>query len=340
MQIHVRQWRALLWVATAGLGLVAGFNLWQIVKRENAGGYAARDPSHFSELISAAAGSIDQKEVRIAGWSDYKRLVTVPFNGFVPEKPVVIEEGPKGPVEIPEKPLTDVIKVTAITRAAGDAGRVVVKYKDDTVKPQRDELILAIGGVLTFPYDGEPYHGRLKSIHDDSATFDWFGKEFEVHPMRRDEGPKGAQKGPDAAKSDFDASLSAEEAALLAANKKTEKTIALPNDSGYVIGTKDYDDLSSNAENYLREARLVEQKTADGKKELVVGNIRTNSYLSKTYGLQTGDSLVSINGTPVSNKPQAYAYVRENDSLSKYVVVVRRKGKEVSKTILVNRDKN
>ena len=343
MQMHVRQWRGVLWVATAGVVAWAGWNLWTIVQRDRSGAYEPRDSSAFSKLIGEAAGSIDQNEVRVADWKrDYEKfLVFTPINGFVP-KPVEPPKPPLDPGEqkLPKKPLTDVIKVMALTSAPNDLGRVVVKYKDDTVKPLRDELIIGIGGQLTYPYDGEPYNGRLKSIRADAAVFDWCGDEVEIGPLRKEDGPK-APAGPEAvAKVAVDAALSEADAEALAAHKNAERTISLPNDAGYVIGTKDQADLSANAENYLREARLTEQKNADGKRELVVGNIRPTSYLGKTYGVQTGDALISINGEPVSTKAQAYTYVREHQDLSKYVVVLRRKGREVTKTILVNREKS
>ncbi len=341
MQMHVRQWRGVLWVATAGVVAWAGWNLWTIVQRDRSGAYEPRDSSVFSKLIGEAAGSIDQGEVKVASWSDYGKLVSCPINGYVPKAP----EPPKpteapGEQKLPKKPLTDVIKVMALTSAPDDLGRVVVKYKDDTVKPLRDELVIGVGGQLTYPYDGEPYNGRLKTIRADAAVFDWCGDEVEIGPLRKEDGPKEPIGPESTAKVVVDAKLSESEAEALATHKNSERTVTLPNDGGYVIGTKDQSDLAANAENYLREARLTEQKNADGKRELVVGNIRTNSYLGKTYGVQTGDTLISINGEPVSTKAQAYTYVRENQELSKYVVVLRRKGREVTKTILVNREKS
>ncbi len=340
MQMQVRQWRGLFWVATVGLTCLAGFKLWKIVERDRSGQYEPRDTTVFAKLINDSIGSINQGEVKVASWSDYTKLVSCPFNGFVPEKKVEAVKGPEAPVALPEKPLSDVIKVMALASAPDGRGRVVVKYKDDTVKPVRDELVIGIGGQLTYPYDGEPYNGRLKAIRADAAVFEWCGKDVDIHPMRKEEGPKTAAGPEGAAKVSVDVTLSETEKELLAAHKSSEKTVALPNDGGYVIGTKDQADLANNAEAYLKDAKLTEQKNADGKRELVVGNIRPTSYLGKTYGVQTGDTLISINGEPVATKAQGYAYVREHQDLSKYVVVVRRKGKEISKTILVNREKN
>ncbi len=340
MQIHVRQWRGLLWVATLGLVGLAGWQGYGMWQRHSRGAYIAKDTAHYTGLISEALGTIDQKSVRNAEFlRDYQKLVTVPINGYVPPPPpppVVVDDRP---VAVAEKPLADILKVNAITEAPGGTGRVVVKYKDETVKPLRDELILAVGGALTYPYDGEPYHGKLKAIQGDSAVFEWFGKDVELHPTRREEGVKSPTV-PGAGGTAVETGLTASEIELLAAHKSAEKTVALPDEAGFVIGSEDYSTLSNKADEYLREARLSDAKDADGKKYYTVGMLRNTSYLAKTYGIQTGDQLISINGTPVNGKAQAYTYVRENSSLSKYVVVIRRKGKDITRTILVNRDKS
>jgi hypothetical protein len=337
MQIHVRQWRGLLWVGTLALAAWAGLICWKIFDRQRSGGYEPRDANVFTQEISNALGTIDQKAVKLAQWDDYKRLVSSPLNGHVKEIVKPVDPTPVGPTKLPEKPLTDVLKISAITSAPSEAGRVVVKYKDDSVKPTRDELILGIGSTLTSPYDDDPYHGRLKAIHAGVAVFDWCGKEVELRPQRVEEGRK--HSGPSAGGATaavVDTALSDSEKEFL--KQKVERTITLPNDAGYLIGSKDHADLSSNARSYLNDLKLKEVANADGKKELTVGNMRANSSMAKTYGVQAGDTLISINGTPASTEKDAYSYIRENGSLSKYVVVLRRKGKEITKTILVNRE--
>jgi hypothetical protein len=339
MQIHVRQWRGVLWVASLSLVSLAGWQGARMWRSHSSGAYLPKDSSHYTGLISEAVGTIDQQSVKNAEWPDYLKLVSVPINGFVPPPPAKPVEVNTTPAPIQEKPLADVLKVNAITEAPGGSGRVVVKYKDETVKPLRDELVLAVGSLLTYPYDGEPYHGKLKSIQGDSAVFEWFGKDVELHPTRREEGVK-APAAVGAGTAAVETGLTPAEIELLAAHKNAEKTVALPDDAGFVVGSDDYSTLSNKADEYLRDARMSDVKDADGKKYYTVGMLRNTTYLAKTYGIQTGDQLISINGTPVNGKAAAYAYVRENSNLSKYVVVIRRKGKDVTKTVLVNREKS
>jgi hypothetical protein len=340
LRVHVRQLRVLVWAGTVALSGAALWNAWQMIRKIRAKAYDPRSSTYFEQVIGSAAGSIPASEVKPAAWADYEQaLVRCPINGYEAKKPEPVLEEPK-PEVLPEKPLSDVISVTAITCAPDDNGRVAVKYKDETAKPvSRDEVVLKIGASLAYPYDGPPYNSRLKAIRSDSAIFEWCGREVETHPPRADDEDRKVAKGASAAtRKPFDSSLTSEERRKLEENKSQEKTIAYAPDS-YVVGTKDYDAVSANPEDYLKELRITEQRDANNRKEVAVGPLRPNSVFVRNYGVQTGDVLVSINGEPVTSKAQAIEYVKAHDDLSKYVVVIRRKGREITKTYLVNRDR-
>jgi hypothetical protein len=233
----------------------------------------------------------------------------------------------------PEKPIGDVLEVAAVTYAPENTGRVVIKYRDESLRPKPDETVLGIGAMLVPPYDEAPFHARLKSITPLAAVFDWCGKDIELRPNQKGEGKRAATAaGPANPLDDGDK-------AALDKHRDSKLTLNLGNDR-YLVGKDDRANYEKNGERLLNEVRIQEQPTADKKgKEVVLGNVRPTSQLSRTYGVQTGDVLISINGEPVSSKTQAIRYVRENSDLEKYVVVLRRKGKEVTKTILVPRDR-
>ena len=335
VRVHVRQWRALIWLGTLALGAFCVWNGWSIFKKHQAKKYVPRQNIYFEQLISAAVGSIDEGEVKLAAWSDYAAIARgCPINGYEPPKPEPKVE-PQEPEKLPEKPISDVLTVTAITSAPDDLGRVVVKYKDETVKPMsRDEVVLSVGAPLAYPYEGEPFHGRLKAIKTDSAIFDWCGKDVVLHPMRKEEA-KGVGTGPEAAKP-VEQGLTAAEREQLEKNKNQKKSLRV-GENTYLIGSDDYKDIAAKPDEYLREARISDVKGPNGQKEVVVGQIRPNGYLARTYDIQPGDAIISINGVPVTSRAQALNWARENVH-EKYVVVMRRKGREVTKTILVPRD--
>jgi tetratricopeptide (TPR) repeat protein len=123
----------------------------------------------------------------------------------------------------------------------------------------------------------------------------------------------------------------------LARHRGSERTVAYADD-GYVLGSADLEEIATNADLYFRDARLSERKDSSGRKELVVGAIRASSSLAKSYGLESGDVVVSINDVAVESKAQVYDWLRSSSKLAKYVFVLRRGSNEVTKTLLVPRD--
>jgi hypothetical protein len=334
MTIHVRHWRVLAWLATAGVSVGAGTVLWNIVKNFRGGKYVAASTSHFTDMIASTAGSIPNSDRTQAQWEDYKRLVQSPINGMEPVKETKAEPAPE--VKKPEKQkIDDAVKLKAITFAPDDKGRVVIEYKDDSVTSlaSKDEIVLPIHGKLAGKYAEDPFNASLTGIRPDTAVFAWCGEVVELHPVKREDIPKdkaapapGAKKG-----------------ALTPQDEKdlqtiTEKTLNLGNER-YLVGTTDQKNIAEQGDKFLGDMRIAERPGANKKPEVVLGNVRPNSYVARTYGVQAEDVLISINGTPISSKSQGYQYVRENPDLPRYDVVIRRSGKEITKTILVNRGK-
>jgi hypothetical protein len=335
MRIHVRQWRMLAWLATAGVAAGAGTMLWDIVKKFRSGEYVALSTSHFTDLITSTPGSIPRNETLVSQWDECKNLVHTPINGFEPAPPKAAEQGPTAPAEPKKQKIEDALKLKAITFAPEDKGRVVVEYKDDSVTSlaTKDELVLAINGKLAGKYASEPFNATLKGIKPDSAQFDWCGEVVTLHPTKREDVPK--DKGPDKPK-DTKGTLSAQDEKDL--KTVTDKTLDLGN-GRYLVGTTDKKNISDNGDKFLGEMKVADRPGANKKPEVVLANVRPNSYVARTYGLQQDDVLVSINGMPISSKTQGYQYVRENPDLPRYDVVIRRQGKEITKTILVPRNK-
>jgi hypothetical protein len=325
----------LAWLATAGVGVAAGGTLWKIVKNFRGGAYLATTTSHFAEVISGSLGTIPSSDIKIAGWNEYTKLVTCPINGFVPPEPTVAA-APSAPQPVSKQKIEDALKLKVVTFAPDEKGRVIVEYKDDSVTSAatKDEIVLAVNSRLAGKYADEPFNATLKEIKPNTAIFDWCGETVELHPVRREEVRNdkpavaaGEQKG-----------LSDQDKADLEKHKDSAATINLGNER-YLVGTTDQDAIGKNGDKFLGELRVAERPGANKKPEVVLSNVRPNSHIARTYGVQAEDVLVSINGTAVSSKSQGYQYVRDNPDLPRYDVVIRRAGKEITKTILVNRKK-
>lgn len=334
MRIHVRHWRMLAWLVTTGITACAGTMLWHIVKNYRSGKYVPYTASHFSDIIAQAQGTISINENRASAWDDYKRLRESPINGVEPVAAVApttkVEEKP-----VEKQKIEDAVKLKAVAYAPDDKGRAVIEYKDDSITSValKDEMILPINGKLAGKYAIEPFNATLKAIKPDAAIFSWCGEDVVLHPVRREEVSKdkpvatGGKKGTLSPQDEKD---------LLTVS---DKTLKLSGDERYLVGTTDQKNIAENGDKFLGEMRIADRPGANKKPEVVLANVRPNSYVARTYGLQQDDVLISINGVPISSKTQGYQYVRENPDLPVYTVVIRRSGKDITKTILVNRNK-
>ena len=333
MRIHVRHWRMLAWLVTTGITACAGTMLWNIVKNYRGGKYVPLSASHYSDIIAQAQGTISTNENRASAWDDYKRLRESPINGVEPVTAKATEEKHEPPPPEKQK-IEDAVKLKAVAFAPDDKGSAVIEYKDDSITSValKDELILPINGKLAGKYAIEPFNATLKAIKPDAAVFSWCGEDVVLHPVRREEvtkdkpaAPTGGKKGTLTPQDEKD---------LLTVS---DKTIKLAGDERYLVGTTDQKNIAENGDKFLGEMRIAERPGANKKPEVVLANVRPNSYVARTYGLQQDDVLVSINGVAVSSKSQGYQYVRENPDLPRYDVVIRRSGQEITKTILVKR---
>jgi len=338
MRLQTRHWRALTWVATLGVASGAGAMLWTIVKNFRSGHYRSRSSSDFNATIEAAIGTIKKDQIGVTPKTDYAHLWTSPINGYVKKEPVKTDAPPPEPPKPTKKPIGEALHVRAVLYAPDDGGRVVVEYREDSVSKdaKTDHLILKVSGKLAHPYDEEPYFGSLKAIKDNAAVFSWQGEEVVLHPTLREEMPHDPK--PDKKGDKKSNALSGQDEKDLDQHKDAKETIALGNER-YLVGSDDRDSMNKNGDKFLEDVTIKSRTGADKKPEVVLGGIRPKSTLATNYGVQNDDVVVSINGNPVVSKNQAIQWARENPNLPRYDVVIRRKGKEITKTFLVPQNK-
>jgi hypothetical protein len=337
MRLQTRHWRALTWVATLGVACGAGAMLWTIVKNFRSGHYRSRSSTDFNDIIEKAVGTIKKDQIGVTPKTDYAHLWTSPINGFVKHEDKKVEGPPPEPPKPTKKPIGDALHVKAVLYAPDDGGRVVIEYRDDSVTKdaKTDHLILKVSGKLAHPYDEEPYFGSLKAIKENSAVFSWQGEEVVLHPTTREEMPHDAKPAKDKG---GPKTLSGQDEKDLDQHKDAKETIALGNER-YLVGSDDRDSMNKNGDKFLEDVTIKSRPGADKKPEVVLGGIRPKSTLATNYGVQNDDVVVSINGNPVVSKNQAIQWARENPNLPRYDVVIRRKGKEITKTFLVPQNK-
>lgn len=103
----------------------------------------------------------------------------------------------------------------------------------------------------------------------------------------------------------------------------------------FVLGAEDLAHIGENWQEILsREVRTRRHRDPlTGKYDgLEISSIAPGSVASR-HGVQTGDILKSINGHPVSSKPEAISFVKNNDDVyDTWEVVVERLGRDVTMT--------
>jgi len=339
----IRYLRSLVWISTLGVGGTSGWTFYSIFKDFRAGKFRPmRGPAPFQEIIESQRGESNADELTIRPLEHYAKLWNCPLHGHLPEP---VPPGPNGGVPPPPEPtlvpIESAVKLHLFTVADEEkkTGIVAVSYRDDNQAAfSLDEYILAIGSPLMYPYDSAPFDGKLIAVSQkEGPVFLWGGEEVALDFDQKDKAAQPLSES-GASNESGDVSLTDQDRSSLDRYGGKETTVEVEKDM-YVIGLKDQQGLSDDYSSYLRDAGVAEELDGKGGKKIAFKNVRPNGLASKTYGIKSGDVLVSINGVPVSSKSQAIRWVKDHPDLPKYVVVVNRIGQQITKTILVPRNK-
>lgn len=129
------------------------------------------------------------------------------------------------------------------------------------------------------------------------------------------------------------AALTDEERDWLTQNDTSEQTLYLGIHTT-LIGTTDLRRYAKDIHALLGELRRKEPNESEVTDGLVLTGVRSRSYIAQLYRVQRGDEIVSVNGVAVTSITQGIRWAREHPS-EKYTIVLRRKGKEITRTLLV-----
>lgn len=335
-RMNVRRLRLMVWLLTVSVAVLAGRTFMSIYLDVKKGKY---EPTPYSDYVAIL--SEGQKESRplpkIPLLASYQTLWRSPINGYVPPEPVAVE--PTGPEEVKPalQPIAEVLVVKMILCGA-DLAMASVQYLDKSNPSVGiDENVLSPGAVLKPPYDEEPFLGKVVAIEVEGVTFDWGGEQVVLRPARLEDKPEKGLAAASQPRNSADNDLSTKEREVLDRHRDRAETMQLAElgANSYLVGQKDREFFASSSEDVFREIRIGQNNSPRGPEVTIQSASRR---YSNSYGVQNGDTIVSINGVPVTSKSQAINWVRQNSELEKYTVVMRRRGKEISKTIFVPRD--
>lgn len=334
---NIRQCRAVTWAGVLAVGGGAGWTFQNIYKDFRAGKFRPlRSAAPYTDIIEQQANNEQGAELRIKPLEHYQVLWNCPINGYLPPPPVEIAKIDQNPEPSRTlQPIKDVLQLKAFTLADAEkrTGIVAIKYKDPAKTAfSMEDFILAVGSPLAYPFDSGPYFGKLLAVTADGPVFQWGDQEL---PLAFDVAPEsGNPSSSDRSGTPLGASLTDSEVANLDKYGGGEFTVEVVKDM-YVIGSNDRESFSNDTNSIMREAGIDEERDSKGGKKVVFKGVRPHGRANKTYGVESGDVLVSINGVPVTSKSQGIAWVRDHPGLPKYDVVINRRGQNFTKTILV-----
>jgi len=331
MRWNIRRLRLGFWVLTLLAAGFSGSKLLAIVQDKKKGLFDPRPPAFFQGIIESGRSSTEaEAPARMREIGDFERTWKSPINGYKPEPVVQRPKVDPNEVRIPDlRPIEDVLTLKNLTYSPEQSWCIAVfKYKDEDPAVSQEELVVPVGGALKYPYSEEPFLARLVRVTPEGAVVSWGGEEKTVRPPLAEDAAGAGDTA--SADTDEDVGLTDREREVLGKHRGREETMTLSElgPESYLVGTGDA--AANTYEDWKSSIRARDQRTADGRSQVVVQSVPVR--VQRAYGVQSGDVLVSINGVAMSSKTQAINYVTQYPDEPKYVVVIRRLGKEITKT--------
>ncbi len=330
--MNVRKLKILLWLGVIAVFGAAGLKAMFMFESWRRGDFHPKPQSTYIAIIEGGFESSEEStptQDDKKPHSHYTRMWESPLNGHIPDppKPPEPDEVEPTPVERRLDPLEDILLVSNIMYSSRGDGLVAVQYQDDEPIVSVDEYLLGPGSKLKFPHDEEPGFGEVLRIDPDAVVFSWGGEEVTLRPAVGGSHLAEKKEEKDAASSN----LSDREQEALAKYRGSDDTVELKElgKDHFLIGRNVQSRFGNQQFDLGSMVRASNQKRGKGDSEVVIRTVRPE--VSRTYGVQGGDVLISINGTPVSSKSQAINYVRQNPDEPKYEVVIQRLGKPITK---------
>ena len=335
--VNVRRLRGGLWVATLGFVVMSGLRVVNLYETFKAGGFDPRGYDHFRSIVAEAENvPVGDDSPKTPPLQSLSSLWQKPLNGYEPPKVDPVETEPEEEVSAVE-PIEEKVELVMISEDSRGGGLVTVMYKDEIEVEYRTEKLLGVGDALKYPYDEEPYFAKVKSISPMAVVFEWGGEDAELRlPKRQDTPTEGGDPLPSGV------ALSDEEEDVLSKYAGKDEGTRIPELSSgsteaYMIGTDDRDRIVNNENYWVDMVRLGPVAGGkDGRSQLAFKTVRP--HVQRTYGVQTGDILISINGAPVTSKNQAIQWVRSHPDEPKYEVLMLRNGREVTRVFYPPKD--
>jgi hypothetical protein len=332
MRMNIRQTRKLVWLlnVTAVVGIT--FLFFVIYKEKKEGEFEPQNPKIFITTLEKGMEKEQQSGPAVININDYSAMWNANISGIrkQPEVPKLEDEV----IEIDEDPLSDIVEIMGILKSSVRAESMTrlryVKEDTSTEKPFKLEIWTREGESLKPPYDAHPYYAKIERIDEEQVVFSYRGEEVALSPETVS--PKGRTPAKGDIESEPTTGIPKEVLDLYP--EPPRETVEYKPDH-YYLSEKERTFWSDDWEQEIKKSPIVGiRNPKTGKTELTLTKVPENSMAAQR-GFQSNDVLISINGTPIHNKPSAINYFNEHPDEGSYVVQFRRAGRIMTKTFVV-----
>jgi hypothetical protein len=325
--------KLLSWAAALVTGLALGWTVFAHLQ-----GRDTRDSAPTRDELRAVLDNVPEPEPPKEDRVDYERVLAAmrkaDWTGRPPRtEPEVADTGPEPEVEEPPKRASELLEVIHLRVDSGRPERSMcfVRYVEMQLSMRPDkEAELKEGDSLPVPFA----YVRVDEIEPDGVWFafdddardreflmppGWDGDEIEIEVLA----PGESAQLPDE---------SATIPSYVGSLELPERTTRIGQNT-YLIGEDDREYLEQNFHEMLaQDVRTRRWKNPQtGRYEGIELRSIAAGSVARNFGAREGDVIKSINGHPVSSKPDAIAFVKKESkekAVEEWNVVVENRGAE------------
>lgn len=349
LRINIRKTKGLLWLGClAALGY-AGWSFYEIYEWDRTGKYKARSHAEIRGILESQQEASDapQKQTFYPEKAR-KALWGARIDGSLPPPPVTQDDldriKDQKPVKEPLKALDQVLEINLIVWSPDASSRLIeVTYLEDkqggggsvagravtgssASVSKENRMHLAEGELLRGEWGEGRYNGRVLAIGPQEARFHWGEDEATLTPQL-------GVSGQGTPASEFDIPV---EIDLVAALDEAPETTITLDDGSFVMGQDHLERIKNDGQSIFEQEVTVRTVTQPDRAhsfiELV--NVQSGSVLD-SYGFQSGDKIISVNGIPMPSLASAINWGKANSNLPSYTVVYERLGKQYTAVVHV-----
>jgi len=346
LRVNIRKIKALIWLASVGIFVFAGWTFYNIFTLKQQKHYEHRSRDYFiTDVLKANVHEqVGTTKKPFYDKDKYEKVWDTIIDGTLrpPPKPPDELVKPVPEAEKPVPPIDSIVDIGLVLWAPQPEQRfVALTYKAGGGAPaapapagaasptvtKESRLHLSEGDPLKPPYDEAPYNGKVLHIDQQEVTFQWGKGEATVTPGL------GVNGGDQPLRL-----FSVPEQTDVVADVPVPQKTTLVTPGNWLMGTDDLDRIRKEPQAFMDQNLHVRTVTpaSGGHSSLEITEDPAPDSLAAQFGVQKGDKLISVNGIPMSSLSGAVNWFKQNSELPEYVVVYEKAGTGKQDTMVIH----